>query len=393
MEFNSKIEKRMLDKNSRNQYPLSNFSINIIYFLKYMLYCLLFSFIFEIILLFLKKGLMSVLDKKYSIYTWIYNMNLNSFFDSAYNLFFNLIIIALILYIILVIIRRSKYFEFDVIKNDLNSIFFKKELLKRARFNQEYSSSINDVTNRNEKRRKLKINKSILDLKLRINSRMSLDDDTEFNREFNLIIKRDKEAKINNELEKVINDFDFSQILHDIAMDKLDESIAFSSVINLEKEYRIFAVKSYSKEYLKRKLHISFEDEEEKDKTFHFSMPLSLIEEDSSSIIKDKKKKVIRWSKTFEKNISFTMNSSKERATLNEIQAGDTSVIYLYTLPQNTSFSVGNLEEKLQNNTKIKGITAKLEAGMIKISVPVPPELSVPVDFVTLLESTFGRAV
>lgn len=408
MEFNEQLESKLKDKNSQNFYPLSSLSLTLRktsnLLLETILYVFLFSYAFEYIF---KPLIEIILDSLNSIFVSTFSIldikisnNWGESFSkiSLINLSKDLslylgtiFLITLIIYLVLVFIRKTKYYEFDILKNDGLSLKFKKRLLYKTRFNVDFKNKISDIQDINEKRKKKKIAKLIKKLVIQINSRMSIDEEGFF-REFVLKIKRDNETKVNEELENVINDLRFSQALHEIAEETLHESIAFSNLVNLEREYRIYATKGYSKEYLKNKLKLEFEEDKENEKTFHFSMPLALIEEDSSAIIAQKKKDVLKWAKSFEKNISFTMNTSKERATLDEIMAGDTSVIYVYTLPQNASINISTLEQNIQNNTKMKGIVAKLEAGVLQISVPVPDKLTVPVDFVTLLEDTFGKA-
>lgn len=408
MEFNEKLANKLRDKNFQNYYPLALESLKVRNIsgdvLEWSIYLYIGGLIFKMILQPLFANALNLLTSiinpilefgGFSIPNdWSIRLSqwdVMPFITIISKWLLIIYAIMAVIYLAMVYIRKTKYYEFDIFKNDGLALSFKRQLFYKTRFNANFKNKIKDIDNAEERRKKQRIAKLIKKSVIQVNSRMDVDGEGFF-REFTMTIKRDNETRINEDLETVISDLRFSQALHEIADTRLHESIAFSNLVNLEKVYRISATKGYSKDYLSNKLHIEFEEDKENEKTFHYSMPLSLIEEDSSEIIAEKKKEVLKWARSFEKNISFTMNTSKERATLDEIMAGDTSVIYLYTLPQNASINIASLEQNIQNNTKMKGIVAKLEAGVLQISVPVPDRLAVPVDFVTLLESTFGVA-
>lgn len=279
---------------------------------------------------------------------------------------------------------RSRSFERDARANDKEARKLKNTIIRMANLNGKISRARQKLRNSNggkdyNQEIELKAYEAISRMQIDIHTRQSLDD-TSIKKLYKIRVplppQSDVEAKILNELKEYntiatkacggIIQFGQANLAADRSMIEFAEEI-----IVPDKYARVQEVKEVKEEY---------------ESTF----PKTLFEDRSKERLA-KMEAANKWGNNTAKSLDMILTTLGVQAIRKGLTVGSANVLVVYQMSFNLSIKdVNSLGDQLDNVLRTTGSAAYLDAGDLKIAIPTPKRLSLPIDVPSMYTEVFG---
>lgn len=115
---------------------------------------------------------------------------------------------------------------------------------------------------------------------------------------------------------------------------------------------------------------------------------------DRTADINAKTEAATEHSKAESESVSTFLRSIGLESELVAINVGNTTIEYIYKMPYNTksAAALNDLDVKMENNLYLKnGVQTGVSAGNLSIQIGLSPEMSVPIDVRSMVETVYGK--
>lgn len=347
----------------------------------------------SIVLLVINIVLQMILKSKH-ILNFLINQNKVDLAKSMLNIYNTLrrfnkyLVIAVVVFSILKILSyalRSHSFERDIRQNEKEARKLKNKIITisgvRSKLNKVHKSvnKSKDSASYDDKA-KIKAYNSILDMDVRIHTRESLEDGS-IKKLYKIRIKLPKDALAEkNALDELKN--------YNIVATKACGGLIQFGQYTVTNDRTIA---EFLEEVIVPDKYVqTVKEDNTQPKQFESVFPKSLFTDRS----KEKEEKIEaaeRFGNQTAKSVDTILATKGLQAIRTKVTAGSSNVLIVYQLSLNlASDGLNSLSEALDKALRVKGTSVTIEAGDLKIAVPVPKSLSLPIDLPSMYAETFG---
>lgn len=328
------------------------------------------------------KGLLQMLDKVQldsdTLVKIIYIIS------TSFTTFLILTIISIILKQVSYVLR-SKAYERDARANDKESNKLRNKLIKMTGLNGKISRARSNMRNSNggvdyNKEVEAKAYEAIKKMDVMIHTRESLDDPT-IKKSYTIKIGLPNEVDVENKIISELKDFNV------IATKACGGLIQFG-------QYTLSADRSsiiYNEEIIVPDKYEVVEETEVKEEIDYESVFSKSLFIDRSKERASKLEAANNWGQNIAKSLDRILATLGVQATRKQVTVGASNVLVVYQLSFNLSMNhIQSLGEQLDNVLRTTGSAAFLDAGDLKISIPTPKSLTLPIDVPSMYTEIFG---
>lgn len=120
------------------------------------------------------------------------------------------------------------------------------------------------------------------------------------------------------------------------------------------------------------------------------SFPLSLFI-DKQSEIDIKMNEVKKWVDNFDKKLDNFLIKNKYVTNKNKLNINNSNILFTYDLKENENLpNFYSLEESINDIFNIKNCSAYIKKGQLLVVIPLPENLSLPVNIPPMYKYSFG---
>lgn len=297
-------------------------------------------------------------------------------------------IIAIIVFSILKILSyvlRSRSFERDIRENEKEARRLKNKIITisgvRSKLNKVHKSVNKSKESASyDDKAKIKAFNSILNMDVRIHTRESLEDGS-IKKLYKIQVKLPKDALAEKNALDELKNYNIVATKACGGLIQFGQNTVSNDRNIAEFMEEVIVPDKYAQTVTK---------EDTKPKQFESVFPKSLFTDRS----KEKEEKIEaaeRYGNKTAKSVDTILATKGLQAIRTKVTAGSSNVLIVYQLSLNlASDGLNSLSEALDKALRVKGTSVSIEAGDLKIAVPVPSSLSLPIDLPSMYAETFG---
>lgn len=312
-----------------------------------------------------------------------------------------LFIISVVTYLVLVFMR-SRNHERSIMVNDFRTRLLRHSLRKRVNFKQhhkELSRKMSDAKSQDKENKKrkskssgpsiddrntLKALKALIKIKVFVNTRKQLDDQSQLSTQAKAIINLPKDIGVQNKIK------DMTQ--------NLDEDLSASSAgrftfghFFFTKDYKQVISRAWSSKKDKYYVPPVPKGEENLPKVTESTYSLDVFP-DNTEINAQIAYSADKWAETMAKKVSEALNNSKikceyEYANINSMLA----TLNFRIAEDNETVNVDNIPKLLQQYLGKNKVTADSDGNYIRVTIPLQKEHQTQMDMPTLFKAAFNH--
>lgn len=288
------------------------------------------------------------------------------------------------------VMRRSRMFERDIIKNDREALSIKNKMLNQFSINRRISDKKKAISKANENGNsssiadedELEALTSFKNCSLMVNTRQDVYSD-EILKRYHLTFYApstvDAEAKLDNMMGNVQNVF---------AKSIKGRVNIGSMVMSSDRSERIFEGEIHVDDKYDKPVDTATTNEDDNKKT-ESSFSLDLLE---SHVEENKKKEAaaIRWANANASVVDGLLATSKIESNRDNISVSATTALITYRIPRGLGISDNQqLASQFDSNFGVKGTTIKLSSNRLLIVLPLPKSYHKLIDVPTMYKEAF----
>lgn len=294
-----------------------------------------------------------------------------------------IIIMVLIVLYIINVIKRSRLYERNIIKNDGNSLSYTSKIKKYIDINtrlNEAKKALDKEKPSPQDKHKIEALTKIQNAKLYINTREIGQEDL-VKTQYRLIIELPTYIPEREILFNEIKNLELS------ATYIMDGDVKFgSAIIDNAKKTITWRASITEKDPYK----IKDTTEVKESSSFKPIYPLDLLI-DRSEEINQKKEDALEWAKFTSETIDKIFSSKDEQVTASAIIPGSRNCAFIYDMPYSLTLQqFKTYEELFDQSFKTKGTKITTDKGKVLVEIPMPSQFHTPVDAKSMIIEIFS---
>lgn len=296
------------------------------------------------------------------------------------------IILAIVFFILfqLSYLLRSKSYERFARKNDKEARKLKKNLLKMSMINDKIRATNKQISSSKDTnyqaRNQLTAYNHIKSMQVEIHTRESLDENA-IKKYYKISIPLPREAALEGLVTNEIKNYNM------YATKACGGLIQFGQpTVSVDRSKMVYAEEIIVPDTYEVTEQVEVVKEETYESTFDRHLFTDRSVERNTKI-----DAANSWGNNTAKSLDMILATMGVQVIRKGLVVGSANVLVVYQLSFNLSINeISTLGEKLDNVLRTQGVSAFLDSGDLKVSIPTPKSLSLPIDLPTMYEEVFG---